>query len=67
MLSRKTLLLTIAPSLVLLLAVAFFHLVPPNSPWLALTLLAAYVLGLPLGVWAARRYGKLVKAYRPLL
>jgi hypothetical protein len=67
MLSRKTLLLTIAPSLVLVLAVAFSRLVPPDSPWLILALLVAYVLGLPLGIWAARRYGKLVKAYRPLL
>ena len=65
MFSRKTLLLSVAPSLALVI-VAPLYLVPSNGLWLTITLLAAYVLGLPIGMWAARRYGKLVKPFAPL-
>ncbi|RNF83745.1 hypothetical protein EER27_10255 [Lysobacter psychrotolerans] len=67
MLSRKTILLSLAPSLSLLLAVGFTHQYWLTGWEAALAVVAAYVAGMPLGVWAARRYGRLVTPYRPLV
>ena len=67
MLSRKTLLLCIGPSVLFVLAVAVMA-----HSWLTVgealaAILAAYAAGLPLGVHLARRYGRLVAPLKPLL
>ena len=67
MLSRKTILLSLAPSLSLLLAVAFTPQYGLAGSEVVLAIVAAYVAGMPLGIWAARRYGRLVAPYRPLV
>ena len=67
MLSRKTLFLCIGPSLLFVLAVAAL-----TRSWLSegealAAILAAYVAGLPFGVHLARRHGRLVAPFKPLL
>jgi hypothetical protein len=72
-LSRRTLFLAMAPSTLLMLAIAATHLLPTSYQlhldgiWLVVVIVGAYVLGLPIGAWAARRWGKLVEPYGPLL
>jgi len=67
MLSRKTILLSLTPSLSLLLLTAFTHRLWLTGTEPLFAILAAYVVGMPLGIWLARRYGSLVAPYRPLL
>ena len=68
MLSRKTLLLSFAPSLVLLTAVGLtLRAKQILGSELLFALVAAYIAGVPIGILLARRYGKLVPPHEPFL
>jgi hypothetical protein len=67
MLSRKTILLSWTPSVFLMLALALARPLWLSDLPLLLAVSAAYVLGLPFGLFLARRFGRLVPPYKPLL
>lgn len=63
--SRRTILLALAPSLTLSLSSALSARLLLASWWAIPAILAAYIVGLPIGAWLARRYGRLVKPHKP--
>lgn len=65
MLSRPAILLTLVPSLVLSLLVVLVARSQSEPWWLMPALLAAYLVGLPIGARLARRYGRLVRPHKP--
>jgi hypothetical protein len=67
MLSRKTLLLSVFPSIVLMLAAGLACRAMSNYEAMLPAIIGAYALGAPVGVLLARRYGRLGAALRPLL
>jgi hypothetical protein len=66
-LSRSTLLLSLLPSLCLMLMAGLAHRLWLGTDWILISIVAGYVAGLPIGTSLSRRYGRLVAPYRPLL